>query len=67
MAWTQHVMTVTQARAAGVDTGGRPDTDVAVVCSDDGGAVAWVSYATSDVDPATRVNPSVPAQDWRIR
>lgn len=68
---TQHVLTWAQYREAGGDppdpNGYEPTDDtVVIVCTDDTtGAVQWVSYAENDIDPAERLNPDVPALDYR--
>lgn len=71
MAWTQYVMACTVAAQAGAGTEGAHPAGIlatdctAIVCADETGRVAWVSHAPSAVDPATRINPTIPADDRR--
>lgn len=71
MAWKQIVLDYDAFLLAGGDPPGdnytpTPDT-VVIVCQDDQtGEVAWVSYAEGSEQPATeRLNPDVPAEDYR--
>lgn len=71
MSFTQHVMTCPAAVTAGLDVskihpGGTDPTCVVIVCTDDtSGAVVWHSHDVNTIDPASRLNPSVTAKDWR--
>lgn len=69
MAWKQYVQTCEQAVASGglpVDDGHDTKSCLAITCADDqDGRVAWTSHAPASIDAATRINPDVPAEDWR--
>lgn len=67
MSYTQHVMTLADARRAGIAVSEeRPDADIAIICERDAdSAVMWVSYAPPDQPAAERLNPTIPAIDWR--
>lgn len=71
MAFTQNVMTCQAAADAGLTLGemhnGAPQPDcIAIVCTNDAtGDVVWHSHDSATIDPATRLNPSVPAKDYR--
>lgn len=65
---TQHVM----SHADWIDAGGWAPAinvdpvDVVIACvDDDTGEVIWASWDAPDVDPATRINPDLPAVDHR--
>lgn len=65
----QHVMTHAQWIAAGgwqPSAGGVTDDWVVIVGWDlTAEQAVWASWAPPTVDPATRLNPSVPAKDFR--
>lgn len=71
MTATQHVMTCPHAVTAGLDLGemheGTPDPGcIVIVCTEDSsGNVLWHSHDAATLDPATRLNPDVPAKDYR--
>lgn len=69
MALVQHILNYPDYIAAGgtPPAGYAPNpTTVVIVGRDDvTGAVAWVSYDEASTPVAERLNPSVPAQDWR--
>lgn len=70
MAYTQHVMTCQAAADLGVPVdelhSGGPLADcVAILCTDAASTLQWHSHAPASIDPAVRINPDVPAQDWR--
>lgn len=69
MAWEQHIMRPVDFDAAGGEISPMyevTDDTVVIVCVDEAGNVAWVSYAEEAEQPAfERLNPDIPAKDWR--
>lgn len=67
--WTQHILAcavahergIVEGRRAQCDASGIPRADcTAIACVGPAGEIAWVSHAHADIDPASRVNPSIP-------
>lgn len=66
----QHIMTHAQWIEAGgweptIPGGAQPDWVVIVGVDTATGEAKWASWERPDVDPATRLNPDLPAVDFR--
>ena len=71
MDYKQHILACPDAARCGVDVadmhGGRPDPGCTVILCEriSDGVIVWHSHAPATEAPEGRLNPSVPAEDWR--